>query len=309
MFDQTAGQPDGLSRRAFQEALDRSFAVRVRQRRPITVAKTPTGMLFESDADWDGVRAGEVAQEGTVLLSPPDITRRRCAMAWANQLRPYYRLGPEHLHAPPIGPRFASGARVFGDIVPAQLAFPPRCCTCLAPPTHALIVEGLLPSQGPRWDYELAEPGSVERSREGDCKEVAGKQRVWCAVPSCAEHVRASTPVSLAVSVNGRGWISFRDERYGSQFAAMNGLRPRHPMWHNGMFLLLLFVPFLPWFGVLAWQDGAFGLAVAMLTVSLIGALWAVGRLPLHRWRAARRPEPPTTDPGSGRHTDLPQHG
>ncbi len=303
MPDQVIGPLEGWRRRSLQEALDRSFAVRVRQRRPMTVAKTPTGLLFESDADWDGVRAGEVAREGTVLLSPSDITKRRHAMKWANRLRPYHRLAPESLHAPPINPQFAAGARVLGDIVPAQLTLPLRCCTCLEPPTHALILEGLLPALGePNWSYELAEPGSVEARREGECQEVAGKRRVWCAVPSCAAHVTAPTPATLDVSALGKMWISFRNERYGSEFAEMNGLRTHHPVCHN-LLVPILFVPLLLSIGVLAWQGGAFVLAVAMLTVPLGGILWMLGRMPLHRSRANRGSP---TVPRSGRHEDLP---
>ena len=283
--------------RVLEENLRRCTAVRVRRRRPTTSsAFTPVGMLFESDADWEGVRPGDLSGDFTVLLSPPDVTRRRHVMSRGvtNRLRPFYWVDPDSLLVNPINPEFCNGARVVGDIKPAQLAFPASCWKCRKPRTHGLVLEALVPTPGrPSWRYELAEQPASQARRQLECKEVAEAQRIWCAVPSCAAHATKAMPATLASSANGKLWISFHNERYGSEFGAMNGLRPRHPMFHilsHWLSAMIAVIPLLFYslFLAGALRHGDTGFLVAMLAITLIFLLWVFGRMPLHRARASR---------------------
>jgi len=155
---------------------------------------------------YENKNVGDVA----VLVSPKDVSRRRGRWALWHLGRPKYSLGL---------PRDRMGRQLGSGLFAGRCVFPDRCAVCLAAPSRGVVYE---------MTGDVLKGGSG-RYRGGDRRVVtaANMERVWYSVPFCETHAADPGGVAFGTTLNGRGWVAFRNATYGAEFGELNGTEPR----------------------------------------------------------------------------------
>ncbi|MBT8213425.1 MAG: hypothetical protein KJN71_09790 [Acidimicrobiia bacterium] len=231
---------------------------------------------------------------GTVntLLSPADVARRANGSLWLIG-RPKY---------PVTGESVETGRALAPGIAAGTERYPDRCAACLAPPSRAVVFETTgksLPGASGRYVVQVGMLRSIAGrlnpayNRELIRPITAGNsERIWHPVPFCDAHDEKTRAIKFTTGDFHGPSVAFRNEEFGMEFGALNGIKASGfaRRWWPLLALLLLFLTLFAVVGAafalrfLAGSESSEGVVdllvgIPILTASLAGSYWSISQL------------------------------